>query len=547
MTIATYGAPYFTVIIESLIPFTTVGDWVVKLDSVAIPSVGKDLLSIINSLQATYGIFVDNESYPGNCFLRNTSNVDHVLEITYIGNVSIDKNINIYGNSYTDLSRGGKVIEIPLGGFNAITTWVYPPFQLYTSYKDVDIKKRHVSGNSYVLELDGVRYTDPREPKDDDGKEYGNIPNIIQHNGLSDILQARYQTSIGENYHNYQLVNIDNKPHTVKIYVDKTKPIGNTNFKAGTFEEVHTGKAIYCTTDNNIGAPTFGSVNSRVVDNNGISAVLAPLYISSFSIIHSYENSIDARFETIVILSGTVKNNTSRGKEKILPSLAVTVMLGNDEYWPDIILTDTGLEWSLTLISKQFAIVDSYTVIATRNGGVNPYHVAKTIVSPVIYRHFTTYDDIASPLVSNSFVLDKNELVLSLSTLGITNPTGITYASGTKSGSIANVNGININGDDLVIKTFTGTYKTTSVEIINNIIGEIALVVNAGTPSITLVSNIDISKPTPLYNTEFIDYAYVAVGGLGKEVFTTDMFSTTNSGHCIYLADQDINLWLLRI
>lgn len=547
MTIATYGAPYYTVINETLIPFTTIGDWSVKLDSVTVPSAGKDLLSIINSLKVTYGIFIDNETNPGIYFIRNTSNVDHILEITYIGDVNIGKDINIFGNSYTDLSRGGKIIEIPLGGFNAITTWIYPPFQVYSTYKDVDIDKLHVEGNSYVLELDGVRYTDPREPVTGGYSEYGNIQNIIQRNNLSGILQVNGQSSIDGNYHNYQLVNIDNKPHTVKIYVDKTKPIGNTNFKAGTMKEVYAGKAIYCTTDEVIGSPTFGSVNSRIVDNNGISAVLAPFYISSFGIEHSYENSIDTRFETIVILSGTVENYTHMGYIKQLPEILVTVMLGNDEYWPDINVTDTGVEWSLTLTSKQFINADSYTVIASRLGGVNPYHIDKTTVSPVIYKHFTTYDDIASPLISNSFVLDKNEIVLSLATIGVTDVTGITYACGTKSGSIANLNGITINGDNLVIKTFTGTYKTTSAEIINNIIGEIALVVNADTPTVTLISNVDISKPIPLYNTEFIDYAYVAVGGLGKEVFTVDMFSTTNSGHCIYLADKDINLWLLRI
>lgn len=548
MSTPTYGAPHYAAVVEGLVPFSTVGVWSVALDYVSVDSTNKDLISIINSLKATHGIFIDSETSPNVCFIRNTSINDHVLQITYTGDTPLSEKKSFLNTSYAMRYNDGKTLEFAIGGFNAATVWVYPGAQEYISYKDVDLQKTHAIGNAYVLELDGVRYTDTREHVIGGYLSYGSIESIIEVNELGDILDFISQMAIGGNYHNKQLVNKDDKPHTVKVYVDKNKPIGNTNLKAGTMQEVYSGKAIYCNTDKYVGAPVFGSVNNRKVDANGISMTLAPMYLPGLSNEHTYSDPIDSRFETIVTLTGTVSQTTGViNYAKELPPVDIIVKIGDDPHWPEVTVENGVTTWSLTLTSKQFAHVDSYTVSASRLGGVNAYHVSNLVLEPIIYKHFTLYDDVAGPLNHVNKVVDKESITLSLKTLGITDASVISYATGTKSGSIPNTHGISVDGDVLTIKTFYGTYNTGSTGLINNTIGELVLVNNGGVPAINLISNVDTSKQTPLYNTEFMDYAYVAVKGLGKEVFTLDMFSTTNSGHCVYLADQDVNLWLLRI
>lgn len=547
MSTPTYGAPHYSAIVEGLVPFNTIGVWDVTLDYASVDSTNKDLISIINDLKATYGIFIDSETYPNVYFIRNSSIDDHVLQITYTGDTPVSEKEPFLNTQYAMRYNDGKTLEFALGGFNAATVWVYPEAQQYINYKDADLQKTHAMGNTYVLELDGVRYTDTREHVNNDSVSYGSIESVIEVNELGNILELISQATIGGNYHNKQLVNKDNKPHTVRVYVDKNKPIGNTNLKAGNMQEVYSGKAIYCSTDTYVGAPVFGSVNNRKVDVNGISMSLAPMQLPRLNSEHFYSDPIDSRFETIVTLTGDVFQTTGEDYTNELPPVDIIVKIGDEWYWPEVIVEDGVSKWTLSLTTKHFANASSYIVSASRFGGVNAYHVADLVFEPIIYKHFTTYDDVAGPLNHVNKVVDKESITLSLETLGITDTSTISYAAGTKSGSIPNTQGITVNGDVLTIKTFYGTYNTGSIDLINNIIGELALVNNGGVPAINLISNVDTSKATPLYNTEFMDYAYVAVKGLGKEVFTLDMFSTTNSGHCVYLADQDVNLWLLRI
>lgn len=547
MSTPTYGAPHYSAIVEGLVPFNTIGVWDVTLDYTSVDSTNKDLISIINDLKATYGIFIDSETYQNVYFIRNSSIDDHVLQITYTGDTPVSEKDPFLNTQYAMRYNDGKTLEFALGGFNAATVWVYPEAQQYINYKDADLQKTHAMGNAYVLELDGVRYTDTREHVNNDSVSYGSIESVIEVNELGNILELISQATIGGNYHNKQLVNKDNKPHTVRVYVDKNKPIGNTNIKAGNMQEVYSGKAIYCSTDTYVGAPVFGSVNNRKVDVNGISMTLAPMQLPRLNSEHFYSDPIDSRFETIVTLTGNVFQTTGEDYTNELPPVDIIVKIGDERYWPEVIVEDGVSKWTLTLTTKQFANTSSYIVSASRFGGVNAYHVADLVFEPIIYKHFTTYDDVAGPLNHVNKVVDKENITLSLETLGITDASSISYAAGTKSGSIPNTQGITINGDVLTIKTFYGTYNTGSTDLINNIIGELALVNNNGVPAINLISNVDTAKTTPLYNIEFMDYAYVAVKGLGKEVFTLDMFSTTNSGHCVYLADQDVNLWLLRI
>lgn len=549
MTIDTYGAPAYSVIIDAVASINEATVWQVSIDGVNVSTGGKTLKSIINDLKESHGIMLkplnDNG---GPLFIRNISAQDHILNITYTGTKKINHPSERYLTiGQAKITNDGRSYEIPLGGFNAATVWTYPQSLSVEHYPDCGKTKKHISGNAYVLEVDGIKYRDLRE-FENENTTYGDLQTIIDQNNLNNKFSVRPQASIDGAYHNLQLVNLDTEKHSVKYYLDTTRPYGNTNMVAAEMGDLYRGKAIYCTTDSYALAPNFGSVDNRVVDENGFAMTLAKAPLQPFTSEHSYNQSIDSRYDTLVKLNGTATTSDDE-------PLSIMIKLGDDIHYP-IINEEAGTySWELNLSSKDFANITNYTVITERLGGVNGFHYKEIVNVPNIYKQFTTYD--AQGLETSVLGKTVNRSTFTIPNLYTAEEIeNLKYVAGTRSGVTTVTDGISISGDNLVIKDFanawlSGTLPNPSGSIMKllNWVGEIGIMQNTSnnTYVLDLIINAEVPKASPLYSESQFDYAYVAVSGLKEAVFETTMFSAEGFGQCFYIEETDTNLWIMRV
>lgn len=550
-----YGAPHYLAIIPTVVPFNTVGVWDVSINYESMVTFNKDLVTILNGLKNTHGIFCDTKTAPGVVLVRNISELDHVIEITYTGNVLINYPFErfIAGDDLL-VYNNGLTYNLSLGGFNASTVWVYPPSLKVSNFQDGDITRTHIEGNSYILEVDGIKYTDPREFTDD-STNYGSLEDIISLNNLSQKLAVRGQALFNGNYHNEQLVNIDTVPHTVRYYLDKTKPHGNLNTKSGIVDQVYRGKAIYCKDDTYVGAPVFGSVNNRLVNDNGFIMTLAKASIPPMYLEHSFDNVIDTRVESIITLNGTVSTGTDNDYSGEIPEIYIGITVGNNYYTPDIVTVDDNHNWTLSISSKVFTDVDFYTVSASRLGGTTGYNLKEIVIKPRIIRQLTKFDTQASLTTVTNKVVFKDWFTIP-NTYTAEQIAAMQYESGTRSGDETKTATISILGEELHIRSFISTWLVNNTQPANGSsrvmlrsIGEVGIFNNTATGdySIDLVSAAESPIATPFYNTNQYDYAYVSVTGLGAAVFENSMFSNTDAGKCFYIDETDTNLWIMRL
>lgn len=549
-----YGAPHYVGLVPTLVPFTTIGDWDVTVNFEQVNSFGKDLITILNSLKTSHGIFCDTEIAEGVVILRNVSALDHVIEITYTGNVLINYPFERFIKGDVLAFNNGLTYNVSLGGFNASTVWVYPPYLKVSNFQDGDITRSHVEGNSYILELDGIKYTDKREFVTP-GIEYGSLEKIIESNNLGNILSVQGQAPVNGNYHNKRLVNIDSAPHTIRYYLDRTKPHGNTNTVAGVTAQLYRGKAIYCKDDSYSGAPVFGSVNNRTVNAEGFTMLLAKASLPRLSLYHTFEETIDTRVESVVTIAGTAGTDVFGNFNGEIPEIYIGVTIGNNYYTPDITVNGNNYDWELSVSSKVFNEVEYYTVTASRLGGTTAHNLKEVIVKPRIIRQFTKFDTQASLTTASSKVVFNNSITIP-NIYTSEQIAAMRYESGTRTGEDIKVATVKLIGDELHIESFVSNWLTDNLQAANGTnrimlrsIGEVGIFndVSTGNYLIDLVSAAEVPVPTPFYNTNQYDYAYIAVTGLGAAVFENSMFSNTDSGKCFYIAETDTNLWIMRL
>ncbi len=555
MSIDTQGAPSYIPLVPVDIPFTDVDKWELTIDGEVIDTVGKDLIGALNSLKNTHGVYAEDYNLPYNIFIRNLSELDHIVDITYTGDTDFSNPLGnpLFGTTSAIVSNNGKTYSFALGGFNAATVWVYPPKLNMGAYTDGGKEKLYALGNAYIIELDGIKYSDPRDLVKD--QSFGSLSDVITQNQLDKVLQIRMQANVNGNYHNEQLVNISSQPHTVKVYVDKTKPVGNTNILAGNMIDLYDGKVIYCQDDIFTGSPEFGSVKNRAVSEKGFSMTLAKKSIPHIVAEHSFTDKVDTRLETMVTLSGTASTAVPQGSDQEVPELFISVTIGENVYTPDVTVDGYNYTWELQVSSKSFANVKYYTVMVSRLGELNSHHVNQKHYAIDTISQFTDYD-VQALEVSAGVKTLNNSVITIPSAYTAEEITAMKYVSGTRSGTTTKQFAITESNGNLEIKDFVNGWLIDNTDVatgtnmvLEKTIGELGIMQNQqdGTYRLDLVSNAEVSVPTPLYENTQFDYAYVAVTGLKQAVFETSMFSAENAGQCFYIEETDTNLWILRV
>lgn len=553
MTIDTQGAPSHISLTPVNVPFTEGGKWELVVDGVSVDVTGMNLIEALDSLKATHGIYAEQYNLPTNLFIRNLSELDHTLDITYTGNVDFSNPLAdpLFGTPSAIISNAGKTYSFALGGYSNATVWVYPPQLSVESYEDAGKQKLYALGNAYAIELDGIKYTDNRDLEAT--KTYGSLTDVITQNQLDKVLQVRGQQPINGNVHNVQLVNIDGKSHTVKVYVDKAKPMGNLNAIAGTMAELYQGKAIYCKDDSYVGSPEYGSVKNRIVDEKGFSMVLASKALPPITVTHSFDGVIDTRLETVVTLTGSATVAAEPNTD--IDELNIGVIINDTLYTPGVSVAGNVYTWELAVSSKAFAGAKFYSVVVTRLSGINAHHVNQKYYPAATISQFTDYDTQALEATSVSKIVNNGSF--NIPNVYTTEEIAtMKYVAGTRSGSTVQELSITESPDNLVIPDFVSTWlngnpdtPTGTNVILKRSIGEIGIMhmPDAGKYSLDLVSNAEVPLETPLYDSSQFDYAYVAITGLKEAVFENSMFSAENAGQCFYIEETDTNLWILRV
>lgn len=550
-----YGTPYFAFLTPSIVSYDTIGVWEVKVNGELIDGSGKDLITIINDLKTKYGIYSDTTISPPSLMVKNISALDHNVSIKYTGDQPINfPREQVIGNVDVLITDSGLTAQLSLGGFNAATCWVYPNEMQVETYATHDNETAvHMSGNTYVIEVDNVAYFDKRDlvPSSD---RYGSLHSIIQQNNLGNILKIESQAPIAGNFHNYQIVNIDIVPHVVKCYVNQNKPFGNKNTVAGTATEVYKGRAIYCKDDAYNISPTFGSVNNRVVDDKGFTMTLAKASIPTLVLIHSPLTNIDTRSETIITINGSVTSGNVSDYKGEIPDVSVVVTIGNDNYYPDISNVDNVVTWELSVSSNVFINNNTYIVTASRLGGINGYHVKTQYVSPTILRAFTKYDVLAQITPTTTNRVNSGTFTIP-NTYTPEQLTAMTYEAGTRSGTEIKTVSIVSDSEVITFNDFVTTWLSDNtddpigtVNVLKRRIGEVGIYYNQaqGGALLDLISLAETPLPTPLYDLNQYDYSYVAVTGLGSALFENSMFSNWGAGQCHYIPETDTNVWIMR-
>ena len=487
--------------------------------------------------------------------VKNISALDHNVSIKYTGDQPINfPREQVIGNADVLITDSGLTAQLSLGGFNAATCWVYPNEMQVETYATHDNETAvHMSGNTYVIEVDNVAYFDKRDlvPSSD---RYGSLHSIIQQNNLGNILKIESQAPIAGNFHNYQIVNIDTVPHVVKCYVNQNKPFGNKNTVAGTATEVYKGRAIYCKDDAYNISPTFGSVNNRVVDDKGFTMTLAKASIPTLVLIHSPLTNIDTRSETIITINGSVTSGNVSDYKGEIPDVSVVVTIGNDNYYPDISNVDNVVTWELSVSSNVFINNNTYIVTASRLGGINGYHVKTQYVSPTILRAFTKYDVLAQITPTTTNRVNSGTFTIP-NTYTPEQLTAMTYEAGTRSGTEIKTVSIVSDSEVITFNDFVTTWLSDNtddpigtVNVLKRRIGEVGIYYNQaqGGALLDLISLAETPLPTPLYDLNQYDYSYVAVTGLGSALFENSMFSNWGAGQCHYIPETDTNVWIMR-
>ncbi len=550
-----YGTPYFAFLTPSIVSYDTIGVWEVKVNGELIDGTGKDLITIINDLKTPYGIYSDTTISPPSLMVKNISALDHNVSIKYTGDQPINfPREQVIGNVDVLITDSGLTAQLSLGGFNAATCWVYPNEMQVETYATHDNETAvHMSGNTYVIEVDNVAYFDKRDlvPSSD---RYGSLHSIIQQNNLGNILKIESQAPIAGNFHNYQIVNIDTVPHVVKCYVNQNKPFGNKNTVAGTATEVYKGRAIYCKDDAYNISPTFGSVNNRVVDDKGFTMTLAKASIPTLVLIHSPLTNIDTRSETFITINGSVTSGNVSDYKGEIPDVSVVVTIGNDNYYPDIRNVDNVVTWELSVSSNVFINNNTYIVTASRLGGINGYHVKTQYVSPTILRAFTKYDVLAQITPTTTNRVNSGTFTIP-NTYTPEQLTAMSYEAGTRSGTEIKTVSIVSDSEVITFNDFVTTWLSDNtddpigtVNVLKRRIGEVGIYYNQaqGGALLDLISLAETPLPTPLYDLNQYDYSYVAVTGLGSALFENSMFSNWGAGQCHYIPETDTNVWIMR-
>lgn len=553
MAIDTQGAPSHISLVPVNVPFTEVGKWELVVDGVSVDVTGKNLIEALDSLKATYGIYAEQYNLPSNLFIRNISELDHILDITYTGDVDFSNPLAdpLFSTPSAIIGNAGKTYSFALGGYSNATVWLYPSQLSVESYEDAGKQKLYALGNAYAIELDGIKYTDNRDLEA--SKSYGSLTDVITQNQLDNILAVSGQQPIAGNSHNVQLVNIDDKSHTVKVYVDKSKPMGNLNAVAGTMTELYQGKAIYCKDDSYVGSPEYGSVNNRVVDEKGFSMVLASKALPPITVEHSFDDVIDTRLETIITLTGSATVEAEPNTD--IDELNIGVIVGDTLYSPGVSVAGNVYTWELAISSKTFTGAKFYSVIVTRLGGINAHHVNQKYYAVNTISQFTDYDTQALEATTVSKFVNNGSFNIP-NVYTTEEIAAMKYVAGTRSSSTAKQLSITESPDNLVIPDFVSTWLAGNTDtptgtnvILTRTIGEIGIMhlPQAAKYSLDLVSNAEVPLETPLYDSSQFDYAYVAITGLKEAVFENSMFSAENAGQCFYIEETDTNLWILRV